>query len=235
MKITVVFDNNVINNKFIPNHGFSCLIESKQNTVLFDTGSDSSILLSNMEKLDINPKLVDSIVLSHVHDDHIGGLVGFLEQNNAVTVYLLKSFESNYRDKICLLGANVEEVEGPEEIFSGIYTTGELGSDIKEQSLIVDTDKGLVIITGCAHPGVIKILRKAIKMIPKKKIYLVLGGFHLSWAPVLEIKQILSDSLKLGVKKFAPCHCAGSEAYLMYRQRFLDDCVQGAVGRRINF
>jgi 7,8-dihydropterin-6-yl-methyl-4-(beta-D-ribofuranosyl)aminobenzene 5'-phosphate synthase len=235
MNITIVFDNNVINKRFISGHGFSCLIQSKQINVLFDTGSDSSILLNNMNRLNINPKSIDSIVLSHEHDDHIDGLTGFLEHNIALSVYLLKSFIGNYKDKVRSLGVNVEEVEEPKEIFSGIYTTGELGSDIKEQSLIIDTNNGLVIVTGCAHPGVIKIIRKSIEMIPRKKIYLVMGGFHLSWAPVREIKQILVDSLKLGVKKLVPCHCTGGEAYLQFKQRYLEDCVQGCVGKIINF
>ena len=235
INITIVFDNNVINKRFISGHGFSCLVQYKQKNVLFDTGSDSSILLHNMNRLHINPKSIDSIVLSHEHDDHINGMTGFLEQNNAVSVYVLKSFRSNFKDKVHSLGANVVEVEEPKGIFPGIYTTGELGNDIKEQSLIIDTNKGLVIITGCAHPGVIKIIRKAIEMIPRKKIYFVMGGLHLSWAPLREIKQILGDSLKLGVKKLAPCHCTGSEAYLQFKQGYSEDCVQGGVGKIINF
>ena len=233
MIITIVFDDNVINNRFIPGHGFSCLIKLNQKTILFDTGSDSSTLLNNMRQLGEDHKDIDSIILSHIHDDHVGGLTGIIERNKAVTVYLLRSFPIDFKGKVKSLGATVEEVEEPREIFSGVYTTGELGSGIREQSLIIGTNEGMVIITGCAHPGVVKIIRTAKYIIPREKVYLAMGGFHLLGTPSRKIRSIIGSCLKLGIVKVAPCHCSGDEARMQLKKSYMGDYIKSGVGRII--
>ena len=233
MNITIVFDDNVIDNRLSPGHGFSCLIKLNQKTILFDTGSNSSTLLNNMRQLGEDHKDIDSIFLSHIDYDHVGGLTGVIEQNKAVTVYLLKSFPFYFKDEVKSLGATVEEVEEPKEIFSGVYTTGELGSDIREQSLIIDTSEGLVIITGCAHPGLVKIIQKSQYIIPEEKVYLVMGGFHLSGPPNRNIKSIIDSCLKLGITKVAPCHCSGDETRSMFKNKYGEEYIKSGVGRII--
>jgi len=52
-----------------------------------------------------------------------------------------------------------------------------LGTGIKEQSLIIKSAKGLIIITGCAHPGIVNIVKKAKEIFPNENVYLVLGYF----------------------------------------------------------
>lgn len=234
MNITIVFDDNAMNSRFTAGHGFSCLIELDRKTILFDTGSDSFILLNNMRQLGLDKKDIDAIFLSHIHDDHVGGLTGILEQNNVETIYLLRSFPISFKNRIKSLGVTIDEVEEPKEIFSGVYTTGELGSDIKEQSLIIESNEGLAIITGCAHPGVIKIIRAAINIIPEKKVYLAMGGFHLLGTPGRKIISIIDSCSKLSLAKVAPCHCSGDEAYVQFKQRYLGDCIQCGVGRIID-
>jgi len=233
MNITIVFDDNVLNNRLTPGHGFSCLIKLNQKTILFDTGSDSSILLNNMRHLGEDHKEIDTIVLSHIDYDHVGGLAGILEQNKAVTVYLLRSFPIDFKGKVKSLGATVEEVEEPREVLSGVYTTGELGSDIREQSLIIDTIEGILIITGCAHPGVIKIIRAAKYIIPDKRVYLVMGGFHLLGAPSRKIRSIIDSCLELGVAMVAPCHCSGDETRRMFKKEYGEEYIKSGVGKTI--
>jgi len=233
MNITIVFDDNVINNRLTPGHGFSCLVKLNQKTILFDTGSDSSILLNNMRHLDEDYKDIDSIILSHKDYDHVGGLTGIIERNKAVTVYLLRSLPINLKDKVKSLGATVEEVEEPREIFSGVFTTGELGSDIREQSLIIDTNEGMVIITGCAHPGVVKIIRTAKYIIPDKRVYLVMGGFHLLGTPSRKIRSIIDSCLELGVAMVAPCHCSGDETRRMFKKEYGEEYIESGVGKTI--
>ena len=58
-----------------------------------------------------------------------------------------------------------------------VYLTGEMGFSIKEQSLILNTPEGLIVITGCAHPGIVEIVKKAKAML-NRDIYLAIGGFH---------------------------------------------------------
>jgi 7,8-dihydropterin-6-yl-methyl-4-(beta-D-ribofuranosyl)aminobenzene 5'-phosphate synthase len=232
-EIIIVYDNNPFDSRLKTAWGFSCLVRLPERTILFDTGGDSSILLYNMHQLQIEPKEVEAVVLSHIHGDHVGGLGDFLEQNNSVTVYLPRSFPQTFKDDVTYLGAKVEEIYEAKELMPGIYSTGELGDGIKEQSLIITTSKGLVIITGCAHPGVVNIIRKAKEVVPDSNVYLVVGGFHLSGASAAELESIIDSFRQLGVEKVGPCHCSGDQARRLFEQRYSEGYIEGGVGKRI--
>jgi len=232
-ELVIVYDNNPFDNRLRTAWGFSCLVRRPQETILFDTGGDSSTLLYNMKQLQIAPREVDVVVLSHIHGDHVGGLSGFLEQNSAVAVYLPQSFTQSFKDKVKLSGAEVEEVHEARELFSGVYTTGELGSGIKEQSLIVTTSEGLVVITGCAHPGVVNIIRKAKEVVPDNNVCLVMGGFHLSGASSMQIESIVDGFADLAVENVAPCHCSGDETRRLFKERCGENYIESGVGKRM--
>ena len=120
------------------------------------------------------------------------------------------------------------------EIVDGIYTTGPLGNEIKEQSLIIKSEKGLIILTGCAHPGIVKIIEKARETFPGENVYLVLGGFHLGGASDSELKAIINDFRKLGVQKVAPCHCSGDKTRLLFEEEYQENFINNGVGKIIN-
>jgi len=233
MIVTVVYDNNPSVEGLRTGWGFSCLVEGYQRTVLFDTGGDSETLLYNMEKLRVDPTKVEVVFLSHIHADHTGGLDGFLGKNAKVDVFLLPSFPSNFKKRVKSLGANCVEVGDPIEVCKGAYSTGELGSSIKEQSLVVQTPKGLVIITGCAHPGIVEIIEQVKKSF-KEDIHLVMGGFHLVSTSEPEIGEIVQDFRRLGVVKSAPCHCSGDECRELFERGYKEDFIKLGVGSRIN-
>jgi 7,8-dihydropterin-6-yl-methyl-4-(beta-D-ribofuranosyl)aminobenzene 5'-phosphate synthase len=230
--ITVTYDNNPYDDRLKTAWGFSCLVRLPERVILFDTGGDSSILLHNMEQLQIDPQEIDIVVLSHIHGDHVGGLGGILNQNSEVTVYLPASFPQSLKEEIKLCGAEVQEVHEPRELFDGVYTTGELNGGIKEQSLIVKTDEGLIIIAGCAHPGVVNVVRKA-KEIAGGKVYLLVGGFHLGGASDSKIESIIDSFEQLGVERVAPCHCSGDNARRLFREHYGEAYVECGVGRRV--
>jgi len=232
-ELVILYDNNQFDNQLRTAWGFSCLIRLPQETILFDTGGDSSTLLHNMRQLQIGPGEVDAVVLSHIHGDHVGGLSGFLEQNSAVAVYLPQSFPQSFKDEVKSSGANVEEVYESRKLFSGVYTTGELGHGTREQSLIITTTKGLVIITGCAHPSVVNIIRKAKEIVPDNKVYLVMGGFHLSGASSAQIESIISSFVDLAVEKVAPCHCSGDETRRLFKEQYGEGYIESGVGKRV--
>ena len=89
MKLTIIYDNEVYKKDIglKSDWGFSCIIETEDETILFDTGARGKILLSNMEKLDINPKEINTIVISHEHWDHNGGLKTLVPLVNEVKLY----------------------------------------------------------------------------------------------------------------------------------------------------
>jgi len=232
LSIVITYDNNPYDERLQTAWGFSCLIRLPEKSILFDTGGDSSILLNNMRKLHIDPKEVDIVMLSHIHGDHVGGLPGFLKQNSDVTVYLPQSFPQKFKHEVKSYGARVAEVHEASELFPGVYTTGELDGGIKEQSLVVRTDHGLVVVTGCAHPGVVEIVQKA-KQIANDRVYLVLGGFHLTRAPTSQIESIIADFEHLGVEKVAPCHCSGDRTRRLFQQHYGENYIESGVGKRI--
>jgi 7,8-dihydropterin-6-yl-methyl-4-(beta-D-ribofuranosyl)aminobenzene 5'-phosphate synthase len=135
--------------------GFSCLVEIEGRKILCDTGADGNILLYNMEKLNISPKDIDAVFLSHSHWDHTGGLQSLLNVKLDMMIY-----RPNFSSK-------------PKEFHSNLITTGRLAGI--EQSLIIRTNKSYVVIGGCSHPGLENILSVVRK---QGNIYAVIGGFH---------------------------------------------------------
>ncbi|MEA3373130.1 MAG: MBL fold metallo-hydrolase [Campylobacterota bacterium] len=231
--ITVVFDNNPYKKGLETGWGFSCLIEGMEKTVLFDTGADGSVLLDNMEKLGIDPEIVEILVLSHAHSDHVGGVYSFLQKNNKVTVYVPESFPESFKDHTRQYGAHIIEVKESAEILNGLYSTGEMGPGLKEQSLIICTPKGMVIITGCAHPGIVNIVKRAKEMFDDE-VLLVMGGFHMMGKSRSEVDTIISNMKKFGVRYVGPCHCTGDKARDLFQQAYREHFISLGVGKRID-
>jgi len=230
--ITVVYDNNEYDPELETAWGFSCLIKEEDSTILFDSGGNGKILLSNMNRLKLDPQQVRIVVLSHIHNDHVGGLEAFLEQNSNITVYLPHSFPDAFKNKIKKHGAKIINVNKPLRISQNVYSTGELGTEIKEESLIINTEKGLIIITGCAHPGIIDIVRRA-KEIMKTNVYLVMGGFHLKGMSERQIDGIVEEFKKEGVEKVGACHCSGDLARTILEKAYHEDFIRVGVGKII--
>jgi 7,8-dihydropterin-6-yl-methyl-4-(beta-D-ribofuranosyl)aminobenzene 5'-phosphate synthase len=232
-ELIIIYDNNPFDSRLETAWGFSCLVRLPEKTILFDTGGDSEILLGNMERLQIDPKEVDAVVLSHIHGDHTGGLGGFLKENNNVTVYLPASFPQSFKNDVRSFNAGVVEIHEFKQLLPGVYTTGELGTSIKEQAMILTTEQGLVVVTGCSHPGVQNMVRVAKTVLPGNSIYLVIGGWHLGGASTAELKTILDDFNQMGVEKVAPCHCSGSETRRLFEQSYGNNYIESGVGQRI--
>lgn len=232
IQITIVYDNNPFDEKLDKDWGFSCFIKGLEKSILFDTGTNGRILLSNMEKIGIRPEDVDLVFLSHDHRDHTGGLDALLEQNHKIEVWLPEFFSSSFKNVIEKRGASVAEVDNFQQICRGAYSTGVISGWIREQSLILDTDKGIILITGCAHPRITNIITKA-KRLLKKDIHLVFGGFHLAAFYENEINGIIDHFRKSGVKKVGPGHCSGDEARRLFAEEYKDDFIEIGVGKEI--
>lgn len=226
MKIATVYDNRTLDPHLACAWGFSCLVGED---LLFDTGGDGPRLLSNMEKMGIDANEIMTVVLSHAHGDHTGGLGDLLAINDKLAVYLPRSFPSGFKAQVRAY-AELVEVHEPMEIAEGIWTTGEMGYGIREQALVAKTEKGLVVITGCSHPGIAEVVRRA-KQIGGGEVYLALGGWHLGGTGKRGIESIIADFRRLGVQKAGPCHCTGGRAMEMFAAEYGEDFIEIGVGK----
>jgi len=227
--LTVTYNNVPFREDLTTAWGISVFVEGLEESILFDTGGDGSILLANLKKLGINPDEIETVVLSHIHADHVEGLDAFLKKNREVSVYLPSSFPADFKNRIKKKAKEVIPIEKPRKICNNVWTTGELNSTSKEQSLVIDTPKGLVVITGCAHPGVVNIVKFA-KALLEKPIYLVLGGFHLISCSEKETREIIRQLKDLNVKKIAPSHCTGERQIEMFKEAWGKDFIDFGCG-----
>jgi 7,8-dihydropterin-6-yl-methyl-4-(beta-D-ribofuranosyl)aminobenzene 5'-phosphate synthase len=170
-------------------------------------------------------------VLSHSHNDHTGGLDALLSTGVRPTVYLLPSFPVSFKQPVSQM-TTVIEVTPDQVITEGIVTTGEMSGNTPEQAIAIDIDQGMVILTGCAHPGIVAII-KHIKETSGKPVYLVLGGFHLKDKTRTEIAAIVQAFRRLGVEHVGPCHCTGEQAIAAFAEEYGDDFVQVGTGKII--
>ncbi|MFW6159920.1 MAG: MBL fold metallo-hydrolase [Acidobacteriota bacterium] len=232
LELIILYDNNPGDPQFQTDWGFSCFVSGLEKTILFDTGTNGKILISNMEKAGISPGELQVVVLSHFHRDHTGGLGALLTINSQLEVWLPGFFPQDFKHGIWAKGGRVKEVTSAEKIFSNAYTTGVVIGWIREQSLVLDTGEGLVLITGCAHSRIVKILER-VKEQFRKDIYLAMGGFHLAGFEKNEIREILGRFREFGVKKTAPSHCTGGEARALFEEEYGDDFFALGVGKRL--
>jgi 7,8-dihydropterin-6-yl-methyl-4-(beta-D-ribofuranosyl)aminobenzene 5'-phosphate synthase len=232
LRFTVLYDNYLHKDGTKADWGFSCLIEGTEKTILFDTGSRPQILMHNVGVLGVDLKKIDQVIISHNHGDHTGGLAAVLERNPNVTVLFPVSFPPDFARRVESLKAKTQTVDKPVEVCRNVYLTGEMGDEIKEQSLIIDSPRGHIIVTGCSHQGIVNILKRA-KEILNKPICLVFGGFHLGNKSDAEMREIIAAFQELKVEKCGATHCTGNKPIAMFKKAFGENYVPVGTGKVI--
>jgi 7,8-dihydropterin-6-yl-methyl-4-(beta-D-ribofuranosyl)aminobenzene 5'-phosphate synthase len=211
MKLIIVYDNDVYKKDLglTSDWGFACLIQTKRDTLLFDTGANGNILLSNMKKLNINPSNIKKIILSHEHKDHTGGLISLEPYVQDISIYHLghkivsKKIKSITPDK-------------PKKLCDDVWTTGRIKGLVSEQSLVLNSNNGAYVVTGCSHPGIKKILDIAAKIEPVNGI---IGGFH----------GFNKFSVLNHLDLICPCHCTKYKKKL--KKLYPTKYIEGGVGK----
>jgi len=227
--LTVLYDNDVHDPTLEAGWGFACLVETVGSTVLFDTAASGPALLKNMAALGKDPLAVDAVVLSHAHEDHTAGLASLLAVGARPTVYLLSSFSTAFQDTVRSY-TKVVTAPSPAEVAPGIYTTGLVSGSVPEQALIVRSEEGLTVVTGCAHPGVVTMVQQSID-VTAEQVTLVLGGFHLAGSSESQISTVIERLHGLGVRQVGPSHCTGDQARALFEASFADGYIALGVGR----
>ncbi|MHA1264524.1 MAG: MBL fold metallo-hydrolase [Candidatus Helarchaeota archaeon] len=201
MEIKILYDNEALAG-FEKGWGFSCLIELNNSKILFDTG-DGPKFLTNLQKFAISPSKIERVILSHPHSDHLGGLASFLKHNRNVIVYVPSFFPVRFKLQLMSL-CQMHETFGHELIIDKIHVDLAM-NHLYEQFCVIESSKGLLVITGCAHPGLDTILE--IVKSYNKPLYGVLGGFH-----GFNKLQTLSN-----LSFIAPCHCSSQKIPILHK------------------
>jgi 7,8-dihydropterin-6-yl-methyl-4-(beta-D-ribofuranosyl)aminobenzene 5'-phosphate synthase len=273
-------------------HGLSLLLsvqhEGAAHTVLFDTGPEGYALARNGALLGVDFGAVESLVLSHGHWDHCGGVPKALELMTAAgrgagpAVYTHPGM-FHRRGRKLPSGEIVpfKPIAAPGEITAGggtavvtteprllhdarLYVSGEIprlttyergladhyrqgdaGGAWEPDPLIQDErfvavhvkDKGLVVLTGCSHAGVVNVLTHAQDLFPGVPLFAVMGGLHLSGAgPEKIIGETVKDLARFSLARVVPGHCTGWRAVTALVTAFGEPVVTpSAVGKRFTF
>jgi 7,8-dihydropterin-6-yl-methyl-4-(beta-D-ribofuranosyl)aminobenzene 5'-phosphate synthase len=261
MKITftTLCENTVGSPGFAGEWGLSVLVQTGDHNILFDTGAESAAV-KNADKIGFDLKTVDTIILSHAHGDHTGGLREVLKRTRRPKIIAHPALW-NPKFKRVMPGESLkyngipfrrEEIEKfaelclskePLKLSASTTTSGEIsqttdfeipGSQfffrknnelhqddfIDEQALIIQTPEGLVIVSGCAHRGILNTIHHARKITGEDTVHTVLGGTHLYPKELSDVRKTISELLNLGVQNIGVSHCTGLPAAMQLASAF---------------
>lgn len=264
-------------------HGFSALIDVYLNNIshraLFDTGASGDVVLFNVGRLGVDLSDVETIILSHGHFDHAGGLISILKRigKPRMPVVLhsdafLKRwlvlpngqkirFPSEEEDKVLEAGAKVVKITEPYSLSGNlVVATGEIPRRTQfeqgfpahyaeidgklqpdplirdDQALVMNVkEKGLVIISGCAHAGIINTVLYAKELTGVNKVYALMGGFHLSFPNEYLIDPTVEELKKIRPTFIVPCHDTGWKATNTILKVMPENFIPSAVGTTFIF
>ncbi len=229
LEITVLVDDRSIDEvKLKPTHGISLYIETMGHYILFDTGPNPDILRNNSESLDIDLSLLDVVIVSHVHTPHTGGIpfIGWVAPS---TKTYIPYAAGPYFEQIVMKNGLVPiEVIDWIKILPRVYISKPYYGPPWEHFLIIDSDRGLIIFSGCMHPNYKEVLSSIYEYF-SKDIYTIIGGFHLVSAPERFIKSI-ADYLSSVSTYVVPLHCSGVKFIEYMVMKYPEKLIKAMAG-----
>jgi 7,8-dihydropterin-6-yl-methyl-4-(beta-D-ribofuranosyl)aminobenzene 5'-phosphate synthase len=234
MKIRLIANGSQPWERWVRRWGLAFLIDED---ILFDAFGDARVLMGNLCRFKVDLTKIRWVVISHDHWDHVDGLRLFLMKRPGMDVNVPNRADAEVKAKIRLWGGNVVDVVGSVQIKEGVYSSGEIigkydGKDMPEQSLVLETGKGLVVVAGCAHPGIVTIVNH-VRKIFRSPVHGVIGGFHLKDHSVEDIGIEATRLKAAGVDMVVPLHCTGARAEKVFKQVFGAGCLLIQEGQEI--
>jgi 7,8-dihydropterin-6-yl-methyl-4-(beta-D-ribofuranosyl)aminobenzene 5'-phosphate synthase len=246
LKISVLSEVRALDG-FGSEHGLSFLVETDQKKILFDTGA-SDLYIGSAIKMGISLGELDTIVLSHGHWDHGNGLQ-YMDGKSLICHpgCFVKRYRKSGKDYLGL-SLSETEVDArfdlktsrlPVRLSEHMWFLGEVprendfeaqttkymledGSDdfiMDDSGLAVLTDRGLVVISGCAHAGICNMIVQAMQVTGIDLVAAVVGGFHLREVNNQTLRTI-TFLKNLGVKQVIPSHCTIDPALAHFQRTF---------------
>jgi 7,8-dihydropterin-6-yl-methyl-4-(beta-D-ribofuranosyl)aminobenzene 5'-phosphate synthase len=206
-------------------------VEYEDQKLLFDAGRNADLYRKNAEILGVNPAEIPTLFISHEHGDHTAGIPWITETNPSIQCYLpASSFETlQARTK---LPARSKGVSKPTHLYGPFYSTGDDFVNFKEQGLVVKTESGGVLITGCGHPGALEMVSAAREELGIE-IHALIGGLHLMSTPGPEVQTMAEALAKMGIKQICPTHCTGDQSIALLKATFGEGFISGGTGKEI--
>jgi len=225
VRIHVVVDN-YAERGLLSAWGLSLYVETSNVRILFDFGPDPHILEYNSKKLGLDPKSLDFAVLSHYHVDHFGGAAYVAQEVPGLTTYVPPGPQA----RLVSLGLNPVVVEHSIAPAPGVFIAGPMraGFMFYEIALLLTAPAALapVLVVGCSHPGVVKVV-KLCERIAGQKLFAVVGGMHM---PSLSELEYLAKRVEV----IYPLHCSGLEAVEFLRSRYPSKLGEACAGTTIS-
>ena len=237
MKIRVLFDNVAGDPRLTPSWGYAAWVQCAGGDLLFDTGGDGKVLLENLRAAGRDPGGVTELALSHADWDHTGGLEALLDAGARPRLHLapelLPSLKEQFGGRFAW-----RPLQPGDEIIPGVFSTGAMVGEHDEkrrieQALILDEGDGIAVLTGCAHPGISAICRRALEL-RGGPLRLAMGGFHLLHHESEAVLALIAELRELGLEKAAPSHCSGEEAMKLFEREMGGDFVAAGLGATVD-
>jgi len=229
--VTIIYDNYQADERLDTDWGFACLVECAGERMLFDAGREAELYKQNMELLQIDPREIPSLFISHEHGDHTAGIPWIIQVHPSMKCYLPSTFAAQLRSRGSL-PPNSQGISEPLHLYGPFYSTGDDFERFNEQGLVIRCGEGGALITGCGHPGVVAMVEKAEDELGIE-IHTVIGGLHLMSCSKKELATISKRLKELGVKKICPTHCTGDNAIACLKEAFGEGYIPGGTGREI--
>lgn len=234
VKVTTLVDNDVWKKGLTSSWGLSLYVETyterERHIILMDTSGSFDALSKNVSKLDVDLSDIEAVFISHWHGDHCGSLSHVLPLLKQQTPVYVPSENSFGIREIRDAGGVPRVCSEPVEFMEGVMSTGGIGRWLSEHSLILNLrNKGLVVLTGCAHPGIVNIVKRAQQASGLSRVYAVIGGFHISGAR--EGINVANFLRKVGVKLVSPCHCTSVHAKSAIANVMKESYVKNGSGK----
>jgi 7,8-dihydropterin-6-yl-methyl-4-(beta-D-ribofuranosyl)aminobenzene 5'-phosphate synthase len=233
LEIRIIYDNTSVSQDYAPDWGFAALVSHRGRHILFDAGRKADLFMGNFRKLGIDLRSVSQVLISHEHADHTGGVSRLAPLNPGLIFYFLDRFPPGVYEDARKAGISPKRATGPFELAPGVYSTGAVDGAPPEQSLLIETTQGLVIVTGCSHPGIAKIIETAEKQRGKDSVRLLIGGFHMLKHSPEQIAATVSRLRQLKVSAIMPAHCTGELAIAKFREAYGAKFDTAGAGKRI--